>query len=63
MVREYLETGDESKRIAARAAAWNATIAVSAAVWTVSSIAARAAQRDKFLEMVDYAFDNCSQEV
>jgi hypothetical protein len=46
IVREYLETGDESKRAAAEDAAWAAT-----------GTAAGAAQRSKLTEMVQAAFD------
>ena len=43
VVRDYLETGDESIRDAARAAAWTAA---GAAAWAAARDAARAAARD-----------------
>ena len=57
IVREYLETGDESKRNAARAAA---SAAASDAAWDAAWAAARAAKQKLyhgwFNEMVDAAF-------
>ena len=61
VVREYLETGDESKRAAARAAAldaaWAAVRAAArdaagAAAWDAAWDAAGAAQRDLFSRLV-----------
>ena len=53
VVREYLETGDESKRAAARDAARDAAWA---AAWDAARAAARAAQRAIFQRLVDEAF-------
>ena len=53
IVRQYLETGDQSKRAASSAAAWDPSGEVAqAAAWD----ATRDAQRDKFREMVEMAF-------
>jgi hypothetical protein len=51
IVREFLETGDETKRVAAwdaaRAAAWDAAWATAeAAAWAAARVAARAAAWD-----------------
>lgn len=47
VVRRYLESGDESLRAAARAAAWDAARAAAwAAAWDAAWAAARAAARD-----------------
>lgn len=72
VMRRYLETGDESLRIAARDAraaawdawdaAWDARDTATGAAWDAASAvargaAARDAQRQKFAEMVDAAFE------
>ena len=49
VVSQYLETGDESLRDAARMAAWDAE-------WDAAREAAREAQRDKFAKMVEELF-------
>ena len=61
VVRQYLETGDESLRDAARAAAWAAAWdAARDAAWAAARAAARDAARDaqktKFAEMVNAKF-------
>lgn len=57
IVREYLETGDESKRAAARAAAMDAARAASRAASRDAAMdAARDAQREKFQQVVDAEF-------
>ena len=52
VVRQYLETGDESLR----AAAWDAAWAAADAAWDAARAAARAAQKTKFAEMVNAKF-------
>lgn len=49
VVKQYLDSGDESLRAAARAAAWDAA-------WAAARDAARDAQRKLFADMVDKAF-------
>ena len=64
VVRQYLETGDETLRNAARAAAAAAAAATAwDAAWDAAGDAAGDAQRDKFLQMVEAEFqstENCS---
>jgi hypothetical protein len=61
-VREFLETGDETKRAAARDAAWDAARdaawdAARAAAWDAAWDAARAAQKEMFAKLVNEAFE------
>jgi hypothetical protein len=53
ITREYLETGDENKRAAARDAAWDAA---RAAAWAAARAAARDAAKDQFNAMVEESF-------
>jgi len=71
VVREYLETDNEANRAAARDAAWNAAWAAAGdaareaardaagdAAWAAARDAAWAAQRKRFAELVDEAFEH-----
>ena len=73
VVHDYLKTGDECKRQAAGAAAWEAREAARAAreaareaawaaAWEAAWAAARAAQRDEFARLVDQAFKEVGDE-
>ena len=69
IVKEYLETGDESKRDAAWAAAWDAARAAARAAardaaWAAAWDAAWASAKDQFNAMVDAAFSEapCTPE-
>ena len=56
VVRKYLETGDESLRDAARAAAWDAA---RAAAWAAAMYAAKDAARRDFNALVAECFKGC----
>jgi hypothetical protein len=60
VVREYLETGGEDIRAAARAAAWDAAWD---AAWAAAMDAAMAAQRNHFKSLVDAEFAKVMETV